>query len=75
MVSSVQTLFLAMALYPQVQKKIQAEIDATVGPNRLPDFQDRPSLPYVNATVKELLRWHLVSPLGGPSLLSWLPLF
>ena len=53
-----------MALYPEVQKKAQAEIDAVVGPNRLPDFQDRPFLPYVNAVVKESARWNLVSPLG-----------
>ena len=61
-----QTLFLALALYPEVQKKAQAEIDAVVGPNRLPDFHDRPSLPYIDAIVKELSRWNLVVPLGGP---------
>ena len=55
-----------MALYPDVQKKAQAEIDAVVGPNRLPDFHDRPSLPYINAIVKESSRWNLVIPLGGP---------
>jgi cytochrome P450 len=55
-----------MALYPEVQKKAQAEIDAVVGPNHLPDFHDRPSrsLPYVNAVLKELSRWNLVGPLG-----------
>ena len=58
-------MFLAMALYPEVQKKAQAEIDAVIGPDRLPDFQDRPSLPYINAVVKESMRWHLVVPLGG----------
>ena len=64
-----------MALYPEVQKKAQAEIDAVVGPNRLPDFQDRPSLPYINAIVKESARWNLVAPLGSTALLlllsSW----
>jgi len=65
-VSSVQTLFLMMALYPEVQKKAQAEIDAVVGPDRLPDFHDRPSLPYINAMLKELTRWNLVVPLGVP---------
>ena len=55
-----------MALHPEVQKKAQAEIDAVVGPNRLPDFHDRPSLPYINAVVKESSRWNLASPLGGP---------
>ena len=70
-----QTLFLAMALYPEVQKKVQAEIDAVIGPDRLPNFQDRPSLPYVNAVVKESLRWNLVLPLGGPFCITMLLLF
>jgi hypothetical protein len=55
-----------MALYPEVQKKAQAEIDAVVGPNRFPDFHDRPSLPYIDAVLKELSRWNLVVPLGRP---------
>ena len=55
-----------MALYPEIQKKAQAEIDAVVGPNRLPDFNDRPSLPYIIAIVKESSRWNLVAPLGRP---------
>ena len=65
-----QALFLAMAIYPEVQKKAQAEIDAVVGPHRLPDFEDRPSLPYINAIIKESMRWHLVLPLGALLLLS-----
>ena len=64
MSSAVQGLFLAMALYPEVQKKAQAEIDAVIGPNRLPDFEDHPSLPYINAVVKEAIRWHSVTPFG-----------
>ena len=64
-----QSLFLAMALYPEVQKKAQAEIDIVVGPHRLPDFEDRPFLPYINAIVKESMRWNLVLPLCA-SLLS-----
>jgi hypothetical protein len=58
-----------MALYPEVQKKAQAEIDAVVGPDRLPDFHDRLSLPYINAMLKELSRWNLVVPLGKPLLI------
>ena len=55
-----------MALYPEVQRKAQAEIDTVVGPNRLPDFHDRPSLPYINAIVKESSRWNLVLPFVRP---------
>ena len=47
-----------MVLYPEVQKKAQAEIDAVVGTTRLPDFHDSPSLPYINAVVKESSRWN-----------------
>ena len=59
-----QFFFLAMALYPEVQKKAQAEIDAVIGNNRLPDFGDREALPYINAIVKEAMRWQPVTPFG-----------
>ena len=59
-------LFLALALHPEAQKKAQAEIDAVIGSDRLPDIQDRSSLPYVNAVIKEMMRWHLAAPFGGP---------
>ena len=53
--------FAAMIKYPEIQKKGQAEIDRVIGPNRLPDFTDEASLPYVAAIVKEALRWHLIA--------------
>ncbi|KAI0718513.1 CyP450 monooxygenase [Cerioporus squamosus] len=64
--STVQTFFLAMASYPEVQKKAQAELDAVVGSSRLPEYSDQGSLPYINALVKELLRWRSVVPTGVP---------
>ena len=60
------TFFLAMALDPEVQKRAQKELDAVVGTERLPEPSDRPSLPYVNALVKELFRWHLATPIRAP---------
>jgi cytochrome P450 len=63
-VSVIYSLFLAMTLFPDVQKKAQAEIDAVVGPDRLPSFVDRDSLPYIDALVKEVLRWNVVTPTG-----------
>ncbi|KAF9002580.1 cytochrome P450 [Cyathus striatus] len=64
--SVVKAFFLAMAMYPSAQKKAQAQIDAVVGSNRLPDYNDRPALPYINAMVKEAMRWQIVVPLGIP---------
>ena len=54
---------MAMALYPEVQKKAQKELDKVIG-NRLPEFNDRPNLPYINAMMKESLRRQPVVPLG-----------
>ncbi|KAI0371500.1 CyP450 monooxygenase [Pilatotrama ljubarskyi] len=64
--SNVVAFFLAMVCFPHVQAEAQAEIDAVVGSNRLPDFDDRPALPYVDAVVKECMRWHVVVTLGIP---------
>jgi hypothetical protein len=63
-VSAIYSLFLAMTLSPDAQKKAQAEIDAVVGSDRLPSFADRDSLPYVEALTKEILRWNAVVPTG-----------
>ena len=62
--SSVQAFFLAMALYPEVQRRAQEELDEVVGQGRLPDFSDRSALPYINAVAKETMRWHQVVPMG-----------
>ena len=61
--SALCSFFLAMLLYPDVQKKAQAELDRVVGNDRLPNFNDRERLPYIDALVKETLRWNPVVPL------------
>ncbi|KZV75110.1 cytochrome P450 [Peniophora sp. CONT] len=58
--------FLSMTLFPESQKKAQAEIDAVVGRDRLPTLADRPNLPYVGALVQEIIRWAPVVPMGIP---------
>ncbi|KAJ7823535.1 cytochrome P450 [Mycena leptocephala] len=64
-VSVITAYFLAVAKYPEVQAKAQTEINAVVGPNRLPTFEDRDSLPYIEAICKELYRWLPIVPLAG----------
>ncbi|KAH9889802.1 cytochrome P450 [Cubamyces lactineus] len=61
---TLEGFFLAMAMYPDVQRKAQAELDRVVGLSRLPDHNDSKELVYINAVVKEALRWHNVMPLG-----------
>lgn len=57
------TFFLMMVLNPQVQEKAQAEIDLVLGGDRLPTIDDRPSLPYVNAILREIYRYNPIAPL------------
>ncbi|KAL5363253.1 cytochrome P450 [Aspergillus floccosus] len=63
-VSTMAAWFIAMALFPDVQRKAQEEIDRVTGGNRLPDYQDRENLPYINAMIKESVRWHSVVPMN-----------
>ncbi|KAF4341166.1 oxidoreductase [Fusarium beomiforme] len=65
-VSAITTFFLAMTLFPEAQKEAQHELDQVIGTCRLPTLSDRPNLPYLNALVKEVLRWHPVGPMGLP---------
>ncbi|KAG2004361.1 cytochrome P450 [Coprinopsis cinerea AmutBmut pab1-1] len=69
-ISSLTTFILAMVLHPHVSARAQAELDEVVGHGRLPHQRDRASLPYMNAIVKEVLRWNPVAPLGLPHMLS-----
>lgn len=59
-----------MTLHPEVMKKAQTEIDAVVGNDRLPGFGDRKNLPYIDALVKEVLRWNSVTPTGKTTCFS-----
>ena len=54
-----------MPHYPLIMKKIQEEIDSVMGSDRMPEYDDADSLPYVRATVNEALRWRPVAVLGG----------
>lgn len=62
--STLVSFVLAMLLFPEVQRKAQKEIDDVLGPARLPAVEDRERLPYIDALVKEALRWLPVVPIG-----------
>ena len=61
-----EAFFLAAAMHPDYQKAAQEELDNVVEPDRLPDFSDYDQLPYMRAFIKELIRWHVVTPMGLP---------
>lgn len=68
--SLVRNFLLAMALYPEVQARAQAEIDAVIGQDRFPSLEDRSAdkMPYVEATILESLRWNPPAGAGVPHL-------
>ena len=55
-----------MIAQPEIQKRAQNELDAVVGRARTPTFSDAPNLPYIQALVKESVRWRPALPLGIP---------
>ncbi|KAH7342111.1 cytochrome P450 [Rhizoctonia solani] len=65
-VNTLMMCFLAMVLYPDVQKKAQQELDTVIGDNRLPSFKDQDQLGCIERIIQETLRWHPVSALGTP---------
>lgn len=73
--SAITSFFLAMTVYPEVQRKAQVELDKVIGRSRLPSFEDRANLPYIEAIVKEVHRWLPVAALGDclPHLDDWIP--
>ncbi|KAG2367945.1 cytochrome P450 [Suillus spraguei] len=64
--AALQTFLLAMVLYPDIQTRARAEIDQAVRHDKMPCLDDRASLPYLDAILREVLRWYPLAPLGIP---------
>ncbi|KAF5372802.1 hypothetical protein D9757_011098 [Collybiopsis confluens] len=61
--SSIYGFLLQMTKHPQIKLKAQAELDC-VCIDRLPAFDDRKNLPYIEAIAMEVGRWHPGVPQG-----------
>jgi Cytochrome P450 len=46
----------AVICFPDVLKRVQAELDSVIGRDRMPMFDDERSLPYMVAFIKEVTR-------------------
>ena len=62
--SSLSSFSLATVKDPEVMEKAQAKLDRVVRFGGSPEFNDRPSLPYIDALVKEVSRCFPDLPTG-----------
>ncbi|KAM7317407.1 hypothetical protein ACRRTK_023709 [Alexandromys fortis] len=61
---------LLMILHPDVQSRVQQEIDEVIGQVRRPEMADQARMPYTNAVVHEVQRFGDISPLTLPRITS-----
>ncbi|KAH9917087.1 cytochrome P450 [Fomitopsis serialis] len=64
--TSMIVFVLVMVQYPDVFRKAQDELLRVVGDTRLPDYEDRASLPYLECIIKEVYRWCPAVPTAIP---------
>ncbi|XP_030004967.1 cytochrome P450 2U1 isoform X1 [Sphaeramia orbicularis] len=68
--NSVLWVLFYMVLYPDIQDKVQAEIDKVVGKHQVPSMTHKGSLPFTEATIMEVQRLTVVVPLAIPHMTS-----
>ncbi|KAG8517907.1 LOW QUALITY PROTEIN: Cytochrome P450 2D14, partial [Galemys pyrenaicus] len=61
---------LLMILHPEVQRRVQEEIDEVIGPGRRPEMADQARMPFTMAVVHEVQRFADIVPLGVPHMTS-----
>lgn len=64
------TLVQIFTTRPDLQRIAQEQIDAAIGDDRTPNWDDFVKLPIVNQLMKEVQRFHPVVPIAFPHLLS-----
>ncbi|KAJ7614588.1 cytochrome P450 [Mycena polygramma] len=62
----VQNFVLFLSAHPEAQKKAQMEIDAVVGMDQPPIWEDIARLPYMHAFIEECMRFRPIAPLALP---------
>ncbi|POI35631.1 hypothetical protein CIB84_000618 [Bambusicola thoracicus] len=59
---------LYMVQYPEIQERVQREIEAVLEPSHVISYEDHKRLPYTNAVIHETLRYSNITSVGVPRL-------
>jgi cytochrome P450 len=54
--TTIEWMILYLAAHPQIQEKLHAELDAVIGRDYTPKYDDHERLPYFLAVIKETMR-------------------
>ncbi|XP_068927618.1 cytochrome P450 1A2 isoform X2 [Petaurus breviceps papuanus] len=69
--TAISWILLYLVTKPEIQKKIQEELDTVIGRERSPLLSDRPQLPYMEALILEFFRHTSFVPLTIPHRKIW----
>ncbi|XP_052016277.1 cytochrome P450 2D3-like isoform X2 [Apodemus sylvaticus] len=68
--STLSWSLLLMILHPNVQRRVQQEIDKVIGQVRRPEMADQACMPYTNAVIHEVQRFAAVAAMTLPHMTS-----
>ncbi|CAH1780870.1 unnamed protein product, partial [Owenia fusiformis] len=63
---TISGFFLLLMNHPDIQVKLQEEVDKVVGKDRNPSVDDKDDMPYLQATLIEVLRYLSHAPIAVP---------
>uniref|UniRef100_A0A3Q0QZP9 Cytochrome P450 1A n=1 Tax=Amphilophus citrinellus TaxID=61819 RepID=A0A3Q0QZP9_AMPCI len=64
--TALQWIILLLVKYPEIQVRLQQEVDKVVDRSRLPSIEDQQQLPYIMAFIYEVMRYTSFAPLTIP---------
>ncbi|XP_060800059.1 cytochrome P450 2M1-like [Neoarius graeffei] len=64
--STISQSLLLMMKHPDIQARVQKEIDKVVGRDRCPSIDDRQNMPYTDAVIHEVQRTLDIAPIAVP---------
>lgn len=65
-IALIEWILAVVCAQPEVQKKLQEELDRVVGQDRLVEARDQLNCPYFQAFIKEVLRFYPITPINPP---------